>query len=95
MRPREPTIFVLNIAGTADFAFEACDLAQAEELARSPRFRHAIGNLCSGQDIPAGPLARRIRAATANEASLYRDSACEFDDRPDGLFIMRLAASVR
>jgi hypothetical protein len=77
----ERSIFVLEIADTPAFAFEAESGSQAAEVARSPYFTEALDKFYSRRRESCdrnGPL--HIRVATKTEASVYRDFACEFAD---------------
>jgi len=89
MKCRERSIFVLDILGRPTLAFEAEDLALAEAFVHAPRFVSSLGEFFANKrkggwdkNIPL-----RIRVATEEEASIYRDFADEFSDVSGRLFI--------
>jgi hypothetical protein len=85
------SIFVLEIADTPAFAFEAEGLSQAEEFAHAPWFTRALDKFHSARhQAPSCRQALRTRAATEAEAALYRDVSREFADAFGCLLVARL-----
>ena len=85
MRLRSSAVFVIELPEPLSLAFEAADEAQAVAFADSPWFIQALNEyLCSkqagssGKDFPS-----RIRPATKQEVSVYREFASEFADMTD------------
>jgi hypothetical protein len=87
VRLRPLPIFVVELPKPLSLAFEAADEAQAVAFADSPRFMQALNEyLCSKQAGLCGEdFAFRIRPATTQEISVYRDFASEFADMTDCL----------
>jgi hypothetical protein len=75
-------VFVVELPGTPSFAFEATHEPQATAFASAPWFKEALDNYLRSRSagLPQADLALRIRPATENEISVYRDFACEFSD---------------
>jgi hypothetical protein len=89
---RERSIFALDVAGRAAFAFEAKSLAQAEELTRAPWFARALGKFHANK--PQGwdsNIPVRARVATEAEISVYQELADEFADLSARFFIAHLS----
>ncbi len=92
MECRQRSIFILDIVGRAAFAFEADNLAQAEEFTRAPWFARVLGEFYANKrqgwdkNIPV-----RTRLATEPELSIYREFADELADQSDRFFIAHLS----
>jgi len=81
MKRKEIPVFVLDIMGRPEFAFEAGSMAEAEQLVSAPSFSRALSDfLVTRHEVHAERACLRPRAANAIEASFYRDFACEFAD---------------
>ena len=67
-------------SGSLSFAFEAADEAQAGAFADASWFTRALGDYLQSKPVglSARDLAPRIRPATKQEMSVYRDFAREF-----------------
>ncbi|MGX1424843.1 hypothetical protein AB7M59_005278 [Bradyrhizobium elkanii] len=91
MAIRQRTVFVIETRQHAAFAFEAASLAQARQLLRTPWLAAAFEAFHRRHREPsqAGEPAR-IRAATPEEAMLYRDVADEFADGSDRFLVAEL-----
>jgi len=85
---RERAIFVLDVLDDAGFAFEADDLAQAEEYARASWFLRSVGRffLRHGRACQGG-FASRARPASETEAATYRRLADEFAETSGCFFV--------
>ena len=83
-------IFVLDLLGEPSFAFEAESQSRAEQLSRTDWFVRAAGGFRASKGRPWEGLARRTRAATHAEASIYRAFAEEFAEPVGGFFIVHL-----
>jgi hypothetical protein len=88
---RERAIFVLDVLDKADFAFEADNLAQAEEYAQAPWLLRSVGQFFSQHGRGCdGTFTHRTRPATEAETSTYRALADEFSDTSDCFFVAYL-----
>jgi hypothetical protein len=75
VRSQPLPIFVVELPGSLSFGFEAADEAQAGAFADASWFKRALGDYLG---LSARDLAPRIRRATKEETSVYRDFAREF-----------------
>jgi hypothetical protein len=88
---RERAIFVLDVLDEADFAFEADNLAQAEEYAQAPWLQRSVGQFFSRHGRACqGGFASNARPASAAEASTYRALADEFAETSGYFFVAHL-----
>ena len=89
----ERAIFVLDVLKEGQFAFEAVNLAQAEDFARSPWFLQSVRQFFSqhGRGCQAGFTAR-TRPATEAEVLRYRILADEFAETSGYFFVAHLCA---
>ena len=67
-------------SGSPSFAFEAAHEARAAAFADAPWFTRALGDYLQSKPVglSARDLAPRIRPATKQEMSIYREFAREF-----------------
>jgi hypothetical protein len=76
--------FVVELPGALLLAFEAAHEAEALALSKAPWFMEALGKyLRSKSNGLAADLLVRIRPATKEETSVYRDYAREFAELSD------------
>jgi hypothetical protein len=87
VRTQPLPIFVVELPGPLLLAFEAAHDAQAVAFADAPWFTQALGDYLQSKPVGLSErdLAPRIRPATKEEMSVYRDFAREFADMTDCL----------
>ncbi|MEY9170492.1 hypothetical protein ABIF29_001965 [Bradyrhizobium elkanii] len=91
MAIRQRTVFVIETRQHAAFAFEAASLAQARQLLRTPWLAAAFEAFHRRHGRPSQACEPAdIRAATPEEAKLYRDVADEFADGSDRFLVAEL-----
>ena len=87
----ERAIFVLDVAGEADFAFEADSFAQAEEFAQAPWLLRSVGQYFARHGRACqGGFPSKARPASEAEAAAYRALADEFAATLDCFFVAHL-----
>jgi len=78
-------IFVVEMPGALSLAFEAAHEAQAAAFASAPWFTEALERYVHSKQIEIREQTSwvRLRPATSEEMSAYRDFAREFADMTD------------
>jgi hypothetical protein len=82
MRSRPLAIFVVELPGPLSLAFEAAHEAQAIAFAGAPWFARALRDYLQSKParLSQPDFVPRIRPATEQETSVYREFAREFAD---------------
>jgi hypothetical protein len=82
MRSRPLAIFVVELPGPLSLAFEAAHEAQAIAFAGAPWFSRALRDYLQSKPVRLSQpdFVPRIRPATEQETSVYREFAREFAD---------------
>jgi len=94
MERKQRPVFVLDISGRPTFAFEAKNMAEAERLVSAPSFFGSLRDFLAGRhEACSNGASIRARAASATEASIYRDLACEFADASGDVLLAHLSDS--
>jgi hypothetical protein len=79
-------VFVLDLAERPAFAFAADSFDTARQITRSQSLLQALNSFCRIRR-PADQAQLQLRAATEDEAALYRDRADEFAE-PETRFLI-------
>ena len=94
MRRRERAVFVLDVAGESDFAFEADHLAQADEYARATWLRRSVSQFFFQHHRGCqASFTACTRPASEAEAAAYRTLADEFAETTGCVFVAYLGAN--
>ena len=84
----EHRVFVLELDGSPKFAFEALEISDASEIARSIWFGQAFDRFCPDRRVKdSNP---RLRPATDREASAFHDVAEEFAEPTEHFLVAHL-----